>query len=135
MKVYVGYSVAITLVITMISMPAVLAGVEESGTWTSKAYEASGSWSIVEEGGKQYVVLSSDFSTKSAPDLKLFLSPTGLGEVNGKNATSGSVLVAKLKSNKGSQKYEIPAGVDLSRYKTILIHCEKFSKLWSGAAL
>lgn len=105
------------------------------GTWTKKSFKASGEWSIYTEDGKTYVKLSSDFRTRNAPDLKIFLSPQAASETNGRNATDGAVLISPLSSNSGEQIYEIPASVDLADYQSILIHCERFSKLWSAADL
>ncbi|MEO1135454.1 MAG: DM13 domain-containing protein [Pseudomonadota bacterium] len=106
-----------------------------SGQWTKKSFKVSGDWSIIEKDGKTYIKLSSDFRTRNAPDLKIFLSPLAASETNGSNATQGSVLVAPLTSNSGAQTYEIPEGVDLSSFQSVLIHCEQFSKLWSAADL
>lgn len=106
-----------------------------TGTWTKKSFNVSGEWSIIKKDGKTYVKLSSDFRTRNAPDLKIFLSPLAASETNGDNATAGSVLVAPLTSNSGAQTYEIPEGVDLTGFKSVLIHCEQYSKLWSAADL
>lgn len=106
-----------------------------AGEWTKKSFKSAGGWAIVNQGGKTYVELDAEFKTRRAPDLKIFLSPLDAGETNGKNATNGSVLIAPLTSNKGAQRYELPEGVDLAAYKSILIHCEAYSKLWSAADL
>ena len=45
------------------------------------------------------------------------------------------VLIARLDSPRGGQRYPIPDGVDLDKLSTLLLHCEKYSKLWGGAAL
>ncbi|MEM9481124.1 MAG: DM13 domain-containing protein [Verrucomicrobiota bacterium] len=105
-----------------------------SGSWSKKEYSVNGSWKIVEEDGVKKLKLVG-FKTRSAPDLKIFFSPKSLSELNGKNATSGSYKLVKLKSAKGDQTYTIPAGVDLDKYKSIVVHCEQYSKLWAGAAL
>lgn len=107
----------------------------DRGSWTKKSFKVSGEWTIYSENGTTYVKLSSDFRTRNAPDLKIFLSPLSASEANGKNATDGSVLIAPLTSNRGEQIYEIPASVDVSDYQSILIHCEQYSKLWSAADL
>jgi len=99
------------------------------------ARPVSGNWTLSTENGVTTVALDNAFSTKNAPDLKIFLSPLSADQLNGRNATQGSLLVSPLSSNKGAQKYNIPAGTNLSQYKTILIHCEAFSKLWSVSAL
>jgi len=106
-----------------------------SGSWKKKSFKSSGTWEIYADGDKTYVKLSADFRTRNAPDLKIFLSPLAAKETNGRNATTGSVLIAPLTSNAGEQVYEIPAGVNLADFKSILIHCEQYSKLWSAADL
>ncbi len=106
-----------------------------TGVWTKKSFNSSGTWEIYADGEKSYVKLSADFRTRSAPDLKIFLSPLAADETNGRNATDGAVLIAPLTSNTGEQVYEIPTGVDLANFKSILIHCEQYSKLWSAADL
>ncbi|GJL95372.1 MAG: hypothetical protein DHS20C05_17770 [Hyphococcus sp.] len=106
-----------------------------SGEWTKKSFKSSGTWEIYSEDGKTLVKLSDDFRTRKAPDLKIFLSPLEASLTTGKNATEGSLLVAALSSNKGGQVYELPENTDLTAYKSILIHCEAYSKLWSAANL
>ena len=106
-----------------------------SGTWTKKKFSARGSWTISTQNGVTTVSLDEDFKTKKAPDLKLFLSPLTAADVNSKNAVNSSVLISLLDSHKGAQSYVIPADVDLSQFKSILIHCEAYTKLWSAADL
>ena len=107
----------------------------EPAAWDRQDFNIKGTWSIVEDEGKKFVVLSDDFKTRNAPDLKLFLTPKAVDDVTGANATENSVLISELSSNKGGQRYEIPEGIDLADYQSILIHCERFSKLWGGSAL
>ena len=106
-----------------------------SGTWTKKSFTVKGSWKIIQKGDKRFIVLDENFDTKKAPDLKIFLSPLPLETLNGDNVAVRGRLISPLKSNKGAQRYEIPAKVRLESYKSIVIHCEKYGKLWSGAAL
>lgn len=106
-----------------------------SGTWAKKNFEVAGSWTISSQNGQTTVSLDDAFSTKQAPDLKIFLSPLAVSELDNKNAVRGSLLVSPLSANKGTQSYSIEAGTDLSAYKSIIIHCEAYSKLWSAADL
>ena len=106
-----------------------------SGVWTKKKSKTRGTWTIATQNGVTTVALDETFKTKNAPDLKIVLSPLSLEEVNSKNALNDSVKISLLKSNKGAQSYVIPADVDLSKYKTIVIHCELYTKLWSAADL
>lgn len=124
------------LLLALLLVPAGLSAetVLAKGAWTKRAHSVSGTWKIVEDGGKRKLVVS-DLKTKSGPDLKLFLSPQTPGAVTGKTATKGALRVASLKTAKGSSEYPLPASVDLSRYRSLLLHCEKYSKLWSSASL
>lgn len=106
-----------------------------SGEWAKKSARSGGLWSIYKEQDVVYIQLSDDFKTKRAPDLKLFLSPLSAAEANNKNATEGALLIAPLENHKGAQRYALPAGANLSSFRSVLIHCESYSKLWSAADL
>ena len=110
-------------------------GILTSGTWTKKKRTSKGTWSITREGGELFVKLDDDFSTRNAPDLKIFLSPLSAAEAANANATDGALLISLLSSNKGAQSYMIPSGTDLANYRSILIHCEDYTILWSAADL
>ena len=122
--------------LALLAGPALTQGqTVHQGQWTTKGFDVDGTWKIVRDGGKTYVVLDDAFNTKGAPDLKIFLSPNGAAGLDNRNATQGSQLVAVLTSNRGAQRYEVPAGVDLQRFRAIVIHCEKYTKLWAAADL
>lgn len=106
-----------------------------AGTWSKKTYAASGTWKIVKNGDDHFVVLDSKFKTKSAPDLKLFLTKSKASSLTGKNATKNAVRIAKLTSNKGAQRYKLPNNINPADFTTLLIHCEKYSKLWATGNL
>lgn len=129
------YAVVATLATLMLATVALASEVLHQGQWTKKGFSIEGSWSIVEENGQRYVVLDEAFRTKSAPDLKLFLSPRQPSAVTGANATQESAFLGALESHRGAQKIAIPANVDLSQFTTLVLHCEKYSKLWGVALL
>ena len=45
------------------------------------------------------------------------------------------VDLGRLRAFKGSQRYAIPAGLDLSKFQSVIIWCEQFSVLISPADL
>jgi len=114
---------------------ATMADKVQSGTFEKSSFKINGDWQIVYENGQTIFRLSEEFKTKNGPDLKLFLSPKTVGNATGSTATTDAVRLGVLRTNKGSQDYVIPEGVDLSEFGSILIHCEAFSKLWGGANL
>ncbi|MEM8834077.1 MAG: DM13 domain-containing protein, partial [Pseudomonadota bacterium] len=82
-----------------------------------------------------YLVISDDFKTLNAPDLKFFLSKNNFQAINGSNATQDAVLISPLSKNKGSQEYKIPSNIDVSDYSSLIIHCQQFSKLWASTPI
>ena len=124
-----------TSLITLVAITGLTqAGTLKSGSWTKKENKIAGTWKITEEGGSMKLVIT-DLKTKKAPDLKIYFSPKSISSVTAKTATSGSFFLKQLSSHKGSQTYALPSGFDLSKYKSVLIHCEKYTKLWGGANL
>ncbi|MEL6368755.1 MAG: DM13 domain-containing protein [Pseudomonadota bacterium] len=108
---------------------------DDEHTWTKRSQKIKGTWNIVQTDAGTFLELDDAFKTRKAPDLKLFLSPLAADDVNANNATSGSVLIAKLKKAKGAQRYEIPSDIDLSQFQTLVLHCEAYTKLWGVSAL
>lgn len=95
----------------------------------------NGTWSIETREDGSYFVLHDDFSTKSGPDLKIFLSKQDVNKVRGRTATNNAVRVSPLKRSSGAQEYKLPDDVNLDDYTSVLIHCEQYSHFWGGANL
>lgn len=123
---------------------AAAAEVVAEGVWQKVDYAVAGSWRIVRDGGTYTVVLDDDFETKNGPDLHILLSPRPLAELTDETAGDGALVVGLLKTSdtallfkkmKGAQSLELPPGTDPGAYRTILIHCVRFSHLWAGAPL
>lgn len=106
-----------------------------AASWQSQEFKVKGEWTIESRSDGDYLVLSEEFKTRNAPDLKFFVTPAGYETVTGKNATNGARLIAKLNSNKGAQEYKIPADVNLADYNSLILHCEQYSKLWASTPL
>ncbi len=104
-------------------------------TFVKKKKKIKGEWNIVKSDGKTFIHFNDAFKTKNGPDLKVFLSPQTITDVTGKTAIDGAVLLGILRSHKGAQKYEVPADVNLSDFKSVLVHCEAYSILWGGSDL
>lgn len=114
--------------------PADAQEILHQGTWEARGFDVDGKWKIVRDGGQLYLVLDPTFHTKDAPDLKLYLSTKAAEEIDNRTATEETVLVARLESNRGAQRYPISER-DLGRFKTLVLHNEKYSKLWAVAIL
>lgn len=106
-----------------------------SGDFIKKKKRLKGAWEVVQRGDRTFIVFGDDFRAANGPDLKISLSPKSVSEVSGKTAVDGSINIGELKATKGTQEYEIPAGINLDDYSSVLVHCEAYSVLWGGGDL
>lgn len=113
-------------------VPSTLKTEMKTGAFVKKRYSINGNWTIENNGNQTLIKFDDRFKTKGGPDLKLYLSPKNLDSLSSDTAEMNSVKIGVLKSNRGSQTYIIPDTIDLSNYKSLIIHCEAFSVLWGG---
>jgi len=81
------------------------------------------------------VFLEDDFEVGPGPAYRVYLVPEETVRASGDVADTMYVDLGGLRAFKGSQRYPIPAGVDLARYPSVVIWCETFSVLISPADL
>jgi hypothetical protein len=79
--------------------------------------------------------LEADFEVGPGPKFHVYLVPEKDVLPNTNVARTMFVDLGRLKAFKGSQNYEIPAGVDVAKYDSAVIWCEQFGVLISPAAL
>ena len=98
-------------------------------------HKGSGVASLYELPDGRHVVRFEDFRTTNGPALVVYLakhpSPSSADDVT----DGGFVNLGKLKGNVGNQNYEIPTGIDVAEYGSVVIWCELFGVLFSPAAL
>lgn len=84
------------------------------------------------DGG--HILRFENFEVTNGPDLHVILSghpaPANSSELMQNHLDLGS-----LKGNIGSQNYEIPAGTDVSQFKSVVIYCQPFGVVFSTATL
>lgn len=100
--------------------------------FVKKRYTIHGSAEIETSDGITRIIFSDDFKTKNGPDLKVYLSKIPLTELSEKDVDDDALRVSVLKSHKGSQSYTLPANIDISEYKSVVIQCEAYAVLWGG---
>ena len=81
------------------------------------------------------VHLESDFEVGPGPKFHVYLVPESNVLPSTNVARTMFVDLGRLKAFKGSQNYPVPTGVDLSKYRSVVIWCEQFGVLISPAAL
>lgn len=84
---------------------------------------------------EKHVFLGADFEVGPGPAFHVFLVPKA--EIRSTADVEGTMYVdlGRLKAFKGSQKYEIPAGVNLAAFPSVVIWCKQFGVLISPADL
>jgi hypothetical protein len=81
------------------------------------------------------VFLEPDFEVGPGPAYHVYLVPKA--SIRDEAAVKDAMFIdlGGLRAFKGSQRYPIPAGVDLKSYPSVVIWCERFSVLISPADL
>jgi hypothetical protein len=75
-----------------------------------------------------------DFTATNGPDLFVVLSSSVNPDQDGvKNSTY--IQLEALKGNIGNQNYELPADIELSQYKSVVIWCRTFNVVFGYAPL
>jgi hypothetical protein len=75
------------------------------------------------------VVRLEAFEVRNGPDLHVYLSPSAEGYAD------GAIELGPLKADKGNQNYAVPAGIDPSSLRSVVIWCKQFSVLFATAPL
>ena len=81
------------------------------------------------------VFLESDFEVGPGPAFHVYLVPKASIRSSSDLKDVKHVDLGGLRSFKGSQRYAIPADVDLKDYPSVIVWCERFNVLISPADL
>lgn len=81
------------------------------------------------------VFLGDNFEVGPGPKFHVYLVPKAPIRASGDLKGEMFVDLGRLRAFKGSQRYAIPAGLDLSKFQSVIIWCEQFSVLISPADL
>ena len=98
-----------------------------SGSFRSLEHATTGKASVLRRPGGSLILRLEHLSTSNGPDLRVYLSQVpASGELHAYRRT-GFIDLGALKGNRGSQNYVIPAGTDLSAFKSAVIWCRRFA--------
>lgn len=102
------------------------------GGFRSLEHETAGVAQAIKVRDGRRVLTLTRFQTSNGPDLRVYLSAGGVSQGSAGEAHRD---LGELKGNIGDQQYEIPRGVDLDRFSTVLIWCRAFSAGFGAAPL
>ena len=98
-----------------------------AGEFRRLEHDATGRALIVELADGSRFLRLEDLSVSNGPDLRVILSPASSDSEGFSVWGQGSHDLGPLKGNVGSSNYEIPAGLDLSRYRSAVVWCRRFT--------
>jgi hypothetical protein len=103
---------------------------ELSGTFAGAGdgfHNAEGTARVIYLEDGSAVLRFEDFKVTNGPDLYVYLSTD--------KGTSDYVSLGRLKANIGNQNYQLPEGIDLTKYDNVIVWCQAFSVYFGGAEL
>jgi len=106
-----------------------------SGSFHSVAHDTMGTAAVHKIGSGERVLRLTDFMTSNGPDVRVYLVAAEDASDSDTVKNAGFVELGKLKGTEGSQNYEIPASVDLDKYRAVTIWCARFGVNFGTAPL
>ncbi len=114
--------------------PRVLA----SGDFITHEHKTTGKVVVVRLADGSRVLRLEDLDTSNGPDLHVWITdaPVKPGTAGWRVFDDGRyTTLGKLKGNRGSQNYTLPASVDLAELNSVTIWCDRFNVSFGAAAL
>jgi len=95
-----------------------------SGSFRSLEHGTTGRAIVLGRSDGTLILRLENLDTSNGPDLRVYLSqvPAG-GDLHAYR--NGFIDLGPLKGNRGSQNYAIPAGIDLSKFKSAVVWCRR----------
>ena len=106
-----------------------------SGNFHTVAHDTRGTATIYELPTGQRTLRLTNFETSNGPDVRVYLVAAADATDSDTVKQAGFVEVAALKGNVGDQNYDLPAGVDLDKYRAVTIWCRRFGVNFATAPL
>ncbi len=106
-----------------------------SGRFHGVAHATSGVATIYGQPGGERVLRLTGFETSNGPDVRVYLVAAPDATDNEAVPRAGFVEIGPLKGNVGDQNYDIPAELDLDRYRAVTIWCRRFGVNFGTAPL
>jgi hypothetical protein len=102
------------------------------GRFESVAHSAAGTATTIRTAAGARVLTLTNFDVSNGPDLRVYLVS---GPARDESEVGDFKDLGALKGNKGNQQYDLPPGIDLKRYSTVVIWCRAFSVNFARAPL
>src|SRR3989304_8494202 len=115
----------------MASTPVALSG----GNFHGVAHETKGYATIYQLPDGKRLLRLTNFETSNGPDVHVYLVAAQDANDNDTVKQAGFVELGSLKGSIGDHNYDVPADVDLSKYRAVTIWCQRFGVNFGTAPL
>jgi len=102
------------------------------GGFEPVAHSVSGTATTIRTAAGARVLTLTNFEVDNGPDLRVYLVA---GPARDESEIDDFEDLGALKGNKGNQQYDLPRGLDLDRFTTVVIWCRAFSVNFARAPL
>jgi Electron transfer DM13 len=102
------------------------------GRFEPVAHSVTGTATTIRTAAGARVLTLTNFEVDNGPDLRVYVVA---GPARDESEVDDFEDLGALKGNKGNQQYELPRGLDLRRYSTVVIWCRAFSVNFARAPL
>jgi hypothetical protein len=106
-----------------------------AGEFHAGAHETKGTAAIFKLADGKRTLRLTNFETSNGPDVHVYLVAAADAKDNDTVKNAGFVELGALKGNIGDQNYDVPANVDLAKYRAVTIWCARFSVNFGTAPL
>jgi hypothetical protein len=97
-----------------------------TATFEGNGHSVTGAVKVIEDAAKKQFLVIEDLKSDAGPDIRVYLAT---------DKTAGDFVEISSKVVNGNSKIELPATVDLTKRKYVLIWCKQFSVLFGNALL
>jgi hypothetical protein len=106
-----------------------------TGNFHGVAHEGKGTATVYQLPEGKKVLRFTEFETSNGPDVQVYLVAAEDANDNETVKKAGFIHVGPLKGNVGDQNYDLPADVDLTKYRSVTIWCRRFGVNFATAPL
>lgn len=98
----------------------------KEATMVPHAHDVAGKVLLIQTSENQYTVRFEDLKTINGPDLRIYLSSD--------LSADDFVDLGAIRATEGNVNYRVPEGVDVTKYRHVLIWCRAFGVLFSSGS-
>lgn len=106
-----------------------------TGMLVDHEHSGTGTATVLSDGTQTFLRFEDDFAIDNGPDLNVYLVRGADAEGDPGLFDDDFIDLGDLKGNIGAQNYELPAGVNIDEYSTVVIWCVRFGVAFNAANL